>query len=364
MSVQEIHLNQIVWKNIMPTVHAVYGDTGRELKMILDDITIVSGMTGDITFERSDGTYYSTTCTGDTTTNSFTGNITQGLTQVGNTKAQLRVTQNSTTTSTYTFIIVVHESNAGEITPQEGGSVLDALEKAEQAVETAEQAVEISEAAMEEAEDAHDFVQGIVSELATSIKSEALSGDIVTFDNGADNWPVNECVISVDAVQDLHGYDNPWPAGGGKNLLPPGTTGTNHQRTFTVNSDGTVTVTGNGDNSSAEFDMPVPSSLYGKSVILNGCPTGGNNSTTYRIFFLVDGSRVATDVGSGVSYTIPESPTTCIVRINVFPGGESDEGREEFNQKRSNWRLVWGDSWRFVGCKCGRFIYVEWNSHK
>lgn len=105
----------------------------------------------------------------------------------------------------------------------------------------------------------------------------------------------------------------------GKNLLPSGTTVTNRNRTFTVNDDGSVTVTGNGDgDNSAAFDIEVPTSLYGKSVVLNGCPSGGNNSTTYRMFFLVDNSRTATDTGSGAAYDIPSSPTTCIVRINVF----------------------------------------------
>ena len=43
------------------------------------------------------------------------------------------------------------------------------------------------------------------------------SGDIVTITDGGDNLPVKELVVDIDPVQDLHGYDNPWPAGGGKN---------------------------------------------------------------------------------------------------------------------------------------------------
>ena len=35
--------------------------------------------------------------------------------------------------------------------------------------------------------------------------------------------PVKSIVCNIDPVQDLHGYDNPWPAGGGKNKLPPRT---------------------------------------------------------------------------------------------------------------------------------------------
>lgn len=43
---------------------------------------------------------------------------------------------------------------------------------------------------------------------------------ILTIPDGADNIPVKSLVASIKPVQDLHGYANPWPAGGGKNKLP------------------------------------------------------------------------------------------------------------------------------------------------
>ena len=47
-------------------------------------------------------------------------------------------------------------------------------------------------------------------------KGGSASGDIVTFRGNGE--PVRGLRISIDPVQDLHGYDYPWPAGGGKNL--------------------------------------------------------------------------------------------------------------------------------------------------
>lgn len=44
------------------------------------------------------------------------------------------------------------------------------------------------------------------------------SGDIVTF-NAPKASPLKALSLSIDPVQDLHGYDAPWPGGGGKNLL-------------------------------------------------------------------------------------------------------------------------------------------------
>ena len=43
------------------------------------------------------------------------------------------------------------------------------------------------------------------------------SGAIATFDDGADSMPVRKLVAQIEPAQNLHGYDHPWPAGGGAN---------------------------------------------------------------------------------------------------------------------------------------------------
>ena len=55
-------------------------------------------------------------------------------------------------------------------------------------------------------------------DFAGAIYKTATPGSIVTFDDGADNLPIKELKVGIDPVQDLHGCDHPWPAGGGKNL--------------------------------------------------------------------------------------------------------------------------------------------------
>lgn len=42
---------------------------------------------------------------------------------------------------------------------------------------------------------------------------------IASFPDGADNVPMKSATFAITPVQNLHGYDNPWPAGGGKNLF-------------------------------------------------------------------------------------------------------------------------------------------------
>lgn len=72
-----------------------------------------------------------------------------------------------------------------------------------------------------------DVLDGEVTEarLAEALATKApvilntASGAIASFDDGADSMPIKKLVAQIEPVQDLHGYDNPWPAGGGKNLF-------------------------------------------------------------------------------------------------------------------------------------------------
>jgi len=43
----------------------------------------------------------------------------------------------------------------------------------------------------------------------------------MSFPDGADDMPIKSLKVGIEPVQDLHGYDKPWPAGGGKNILDP-----------------------------------------------------------------------------------------------------------------------------------------------
>lgn len=85
--------------------------------------------------------------------------------------------------------------------------------------------------------------------VAQGIYIETESQPIVNISDGADGIPMRKVEVAIEPVQDLHGYDHPWPAGGGKNLLP-GTpvNATTKGCTFTYDN-GLVTL--NGTASSA-----------------------------------------------------------------------------------------------------------------
>lgn len=64
--------------------------------------------------------------------------------------------------------------------------------------------------------------QAVVKGLNTkaSVITDTASGEIVTVPDGAEGIAAKSLVVHMEPIQDLHGYDYPWPAGGGKNLLP------------------------------------------------------------------------------------------------------------------------------------------------
>lgn len=67
--------------------------------------------------------------------------------------------------------------------------------------------------------------------------------------------------VDIEPVQDLHGYDSPWPAGGGKNKLPPGNAGTVSNNGMTCVSDGNGSYTLSGTataDSIIKCTLPVP----------------------------------------------------------------------------------------------------------
>ncbi len=66
------------------------------------------------------------------------------------------------------------------------------------------------------------FRTGVIGKV-TDEPEKTVSGAIASFDDGADNKPLHALSVSIEPVQDLHGYAAPWPAGGGKNLIPDGT---------------------------------------------------------------------------------------------------------------------------------------------
>ena len=156
---------------------------------------------------------------------------------------------------------------------------------------------------------------------ADIIKNTA-SGAIASFADGADGHLVDELKVQIEPVQDLHGYDHPWPAGGGKNKFNTDFSDTTINGTaITKLSDGKVSTSG---VPTSAFDLVIGTvTLPAGEYILNGCPAGGG-ATKYRLQVTDFPVRLnlGQDSGSGVSFTLSEEMVVA-VRIQVYTGASA-----------------------------------------
>ena len=103
-------------------------------------------------------------------------------------------------------------------------------------------------------------LQDALNDKAPVIIAEA-SGSVAAFSDGAP-MPVESLTVGVEPVQDLHGYANPWPAGGGKNIIPDGKdTSKGYVSLHYLKNDGTE-VSDNNYHISEYFPVEA-STLYG-----------------------------------------------------------------------------------------------------
>lgn len=55
------------------------------------------------------------------------------------------------------------------------------------------------------------------TEIYKAFPTDTASGAVASFTDGADDLPLKSLVVNINPVQDLHGQESPYPAGGGKN---------------------------------------------------------------------------------------------------------------------------------------------------
>ena len=121
------------------------------------------------------------------------------------------------------------------------------------------------------------------------------SGDIASFSDGADDVPVKDLVVSIEPVQDLHGYDYPYPGGASINLIPDGTdTAKGYVAGRFLNTDGTET--GNGTYYISEYFSVTTGETYTLTT---------TTSTNSAVCFYDSSYQYI----SGVQYNRTEPPT-------------------------------------------------------
>ena len=158
------------------------------------------------------------------------------------------------------------------------------------------------------------------------------SGAVASFPDGANNVPVESLTVSMEPIQDLHGQANPYPGGGGKNLLPMNidtikslnTSGAWNDNAYSLNGvvftvlmDEAENITGVRANGTATENAIFNVGRWtgiGEKVTITGCPSGGSTST-YRMFWDNGGS----ETGQGIQPT-PAEGVTVTGRVYIYGG--------------------------------------------
>ena len=156
-----------------------------------------------------------------------------------------------------------------------------------------------------------------------AIPTDTASGAIASFPDGAGDLPVKSLVVNIEPVQDLHGYANPWPGGGGKNLCPYFITGTASGLTFTVADDGSVKVT--GTNQETAFKA-IKFTLSAGTYILSGAPSGGQLTIRDALGGSspsVEFSGGFDDYGNGSTFTV-SATASAYLNIRVVAGTHNE----------------------------------------
>lgn len=293
---------------VPPVINAVQNDTDRQVEAYFGDFTLQVGMTGKLSFIRSDCTHYEVSATLNTGANTATAELDQALTQAGVTQAQLKITDSGNVGSTFTFMIKVQPDVAGISVEQDGWSA----QEFDQRLTDAENAIDAVEEDVADLQDKEYDYAPVITDTA--------SGSIASFPDGADGYPLKECVINIEAVQEGTGDpspDNVRPVSGWSEAKVT-RTGKNLFNKATVTS-------GKGSNASgslvnldwcnvSDYIAVKPNTVYYMSHgVGNSALCGGAFYTTDKTFITYISSAGQRD--ANFSFTTPNSAG--FIRLNV-----------------------------------------------
>ncbi len=149
-------------------------------------------------------------------------------------------------------------------------------------------------------------------DLSTAIVETSPSNPLTFTTRSAQNAQSAEIVL--EPIQDLHGYDHPWPAGGGKNLCLPLKAMTKRGLILTENADGTFKLDGSYEGTS--------SNTIGNSDVFT-LPAGdyilsGGINTYYRLQIYKSDNTTALAYSSGgiIPFSLSED-TAVYMRIFI-----------------------------------------------
>lgn len=142
------------------------------------------------------------------------------------------------------------------------------------------------------------------------IITDTASGSIASFSDGADNLPLKSLVVDIDPVQDLHGQDSPYPAGGGLNKVPLFESKTVNDVTLT-NNNGEITLNGTA-TADAYFDLDVNILIPSGSTFYLCCFNPVATDSRVSLFAITDNGNPQKNMNvvNGMTTTTATADTT------------------------------------------------------
>ena len=184
-----------------------------------------------------------------------------------------------------------------------------------------------------------DEITSLKEDIANIIDSayvtDTATGAIASFPDGA-AMPVKSLKVNIEPVQDLHGQDSPYPAGGGKNHLPVtlsglktiNTSGTWNENaytvrsvTFTVQTDSGnnvigINVNGTATGGAAYFRLAPNTFDVASGNILTGCPSGQSYETcSITVYASNDSTVIGYDAGNGLTFNSASDNVNIYIRV-------------------------------------------------
>ena len=149
----------------------------------------------------------------------------------------------------------------------------------------------------------YDAIQAGGATALAAFATDSVSGDVVSFPDGASNIPVKSFVGSIVPVQDLNGQSAPYPAGGGKNKL--NATGT-HENVTLANGVYTLnTVPSSGVQFTiGTIDLPMGNYLL-----------NGGRSNNFRCYISVDGTNYVSNSATDTPFTVATAGTYTVYGV-------------------------------------------------
>lgn len=162
-------------------------------------------------------------------------------------------------------------------------------------------------------EDVADYAYAEVN----AVKSATASGAVASFSDGAEDVPMDSCVVNIEPVQNLNGQSNPYPPGGGKNLLAINATSkTTMGLTIVANSNGSITVNGTVTGGNVSFTHQTgavaPQKFdAGSTITLSGLSGYTTNQAYLQLIYIGEDESTISIVNANATatYTFTQNAT-------------------------------------------------------